>query len=276
MNDGTDDTVIGPHQADPHAEYHRQAAAHFGRPTHPQPGDTQRMARDTARTQAAENDPQRPGGGWHGRAQSQNQPPAPGGYRDGAATFSGDSVAQWLAAPGNLKLVAAAVGGLIALIVFLTGGSAGKIAALILVIGGWAIFFRHGYHEKAGLQAQTRIPADEATRTAVGVANRLRGPLSSIQFNGSNPGRADFGVRGKTWKPLEFHVALRADPSGWTFVSTHLDSWTWRRERINFIPVPLTKRIDGYGLYKSFGDQLLKELQQRDQSTTGAFNKRPQ
>jgi hypothetical protein len=38
----------------------------------------------------------------------------------------------------------------------------------------------------------------------------------------------------------------------------------------------LTKRIDGYGLYKSFGDQLLKELQQRDQSTTGAFNKRPQ
>jgi hypothetical protein len=108
------------------------------------------------------------------------------------------------------------------------------------------------------------------------VANSLRGPLSSIEFNGSTADRADFTARGATWKPLRFHVTLRPDPSGWTFVSTHLDKWTWRRTRVYFIPVPGSKRMDGYGLYKSFGDRLLKALQQRDQSTNGAFKTRPQ
>ncbi|MCV7242387.1 hypothetical protein H7J83_06450 [Mycobacterium mantenii] len=189
--------------------------------------------------------------------------------------MSAEKVTQWLAAPGRLKLVAGAVGGFIALILFLSGGSGAKIAALVLVIAVWAICFRHGYHEKAGLHAQTQLPADEAIRTAVDVANTLRGPLSSVQFNGSTPDRADFTVRGSTWKPLNFHVALRPDPSGWIFLSTHLDSWTWRRQRVYFIPVPLTKSMDGYGLYKAFGGRLLAELQRRAPSTSGTFHTRP-
>lgn len=224
---------MGSYRADPHAEYHRQAAAHFGQTAQPQRG----MAE-----------------------------PA----------FSGDKFSQWLAVPANRKkALVAAIGGFIALILFLAGGPVLKLVALVVPIAIWAIFFRHGYHETAGLRAQARIPADEAIRLAVDIANGVRGLASSIQVNGSSPGRADFTVRGLTCHPLDFHIALRSDPSGWTFLSTHLDSWTWRRVRVNFIPVPFTKRIDGYGLYKSFGDRLLKELQQRDPSASGAFSKRP-
>lgn len=264
-NDAPPNTVWGAPHADPHADYHRQAAIHFGRTTHPEPNSSH------PHTGAAPT--QRP---HPGAAPGYYAPPrygSPGTQLPPA--LSGEKVFQWLAAPGRLKLVAGAVGGFIALILFLSGGSDAKIAALVLVIAVWAICFRHGYHEKAGLHAQTRLAADEAIRTAVDIANTLRGPLSSVQFNGSAPERADFTVRGGTWKPLNFHVALKRDLSGWTFLSTHLDSWTWRRQRIYFIPVPLTKSMDGYGLYKAFGDRLLTELQRRDPSTNGTFHARP-
>jgi hypothetical protein len=250
-----------------HAEYHRQAAAHFGQHVDPPPDSTCPPPYDAAH--AGQSDPTAaPRYATRTRygPSAAQAPTAP----------SADKVTQWLAAPGHLKLVAAGAGGFIALVLFISGDSGAKIAALVLVVAIWVLCFRHGYHEKAGLQAQTRITADEATRVAVDVANTLRGPLSSTQFNGSTADRADFTVRGATWKPLNFHVALRSDRSGWTFVSTHLDSWTWRRTRVNFIPVPFTKRMDGYPLYKSFGDRLLTELQRRDPSASGAFHSRPQ
>ncbi|CAM4370394.1 hypothetical protein MYSE111917_24525 [Mycobacterium senriense] len=260
------DTPTGPHHNNPHAEYHRQAATHFGATAPNQPGfahaDPDR-AYYTAPPQPAWPPPP-PAGASAGAAPPQNTP------------FTGDAIAQWLAAPGHLKLVAGVAGGFVALMLFLTGGPGVKIPALLLAIAVWALCFRQGYHEKAGLRAQTPVAADQAIRIAVDAANSLRGPLSSVEFTGSTADRANFTVRGSTWKPLEFHVTLRPDPSGWTFVSTHLDRWTWRRNRVNFIPVPLTKRMDGYGLYKSFGDRLLKALQQHHQSTNGAFKTRPQ
>ncbi len=245
-NGAPPNTVWGAPHADPHADYHRQAAAHFGRTADPQPN-------------------------------SYPPPDAAPGYQGPQlpSAVSAEKVTQWLAAPGHLKLVAGAVGGFIALILFISGGAEAKIFALGLVIGVWAVCFRHGYHEKAGLHAQSQLPADEAIRTAIDVANALRRPMSSVQFNGSSTDRADFTVRGSTWKPLTFHVALRRDPSGWIFLSTHLDTWTWRRQRVNFIPVPLTKSMDGYGLYKAFGDRLLTELQRRDPSASGTFHTRP-
>lgn len=217
--------------------------------------------------------------GWAGAPQQPSHlvPPAPlqppHNFTPGVAPspVSTDRAAQWLAAPGHLKLVAGGIGGLIAVILFLSGGPGGKIAALVVAAAVWVICFRHGYHERAGLQAQTPIPADDAARIAVEVANTLRGPLSRIEVNGSTSDRADFTVRGTTWSPLEFHAIFTSDPSGATLVSTHLDSWTSSRIRINFIPVPFTKSMDGYGLYRSFGDRLLGELQRRDGATNGAF-----
>jgi hypothetical protein len=192
------------------------------------------------------------------------------------ATASADGTMQWLSEPGHIKLLIGAVGAFVAAIMLFAGDSGVKVAGLVLGLAVWAVCFRQGYHEKAGLRVQTRVPPEETTRIAVDIANALRGPLSSVDFNGSSAGRADFTVRGVTWAPLAFHVALATDPSGWIFMSTHIDKWTWRRVRWNFIPVPFTKRMDGYGLYRSFGDRLLKTLQQRDPGTTGQFHKRPQ
>lgn len=183
-------------------------------------------------------------------------------------------MARWLT-PESMRLVIGGALCVVLLILLLAHGTGAKLAGLIVAVGALAVF-RQGYHEKAGLQAQTRLPADEATRVAVDVANSRSGPLARIQFNGSTTGRADFTIVGATGKPLHFHMSAVADPIRYTLVSTRLDKWTWRRNRIYLIPVPLTKRIDGYGVYKSFGQQLLKELQRRDQTTTGAFNNRPE
>lgn len=211
----------------------------------------------------------------YGIPQAGQQAPGASGY-GAAPAVPASQAAQWHAKPEHLKVVAAGVGGIIALFLFMSGNAGSRIAALIIVAAIWAVCFRQGYHEKAGLRAQTRISADDAARVAADVANTLRGPLSSVQFDGTSSGRADFTVRGATWKPLQYHVTLVSDPAGWTVVSTHLDSWTWNRYRVYFIPVPFTKSMDGYSLYRSFCDRLLTELQQRDGAATGAFNTRPQ
>jgi hypothetical protein len=211
----------------------------------------------------------------YGIQQGGQQAPGAPGY-GAAAPLPASQAAQWLAKPEHLKLVAAGTGGIIALFLLLSGNAGSRIAAVVIVMAIWAVCFRQGYHEKAGLRARTRISTDEATRAAADLANILRGPLSSVQFDGFSSGRADFTVRGATWQPLKFHVNLVSDPTGWTFVSTHLDNWTWNRYRVYFIPVPFTKSMDGYSLYRSFCGRLLTELQQRDGAATGAFNTRPQ
>jgi hypothetical protein len=201
---------------------------------------------------------------------------APGSGTPAAGTpVSADQALQWLSSPQHLKLVIGAVGLFIGVIVFFAADDpVAKLVGVGIAVAAWAVCFRHGYHEKAGLQIQTRIDPDEVTRIATDLAAGLQGPLSSVQFNGSTAERLDFTVRGVTWDPLVFHMSLRRDPSGWTFLSTHLDKWTWRRQRWNVIPVPFTKRMDGYGLYKSFGDRVLKALQERDPVLTGAFHRR--
>jgi hypothetical protein len=190
-------------------------------------------------------------------------------------TVSADKAVQWLSSPQHLKLVIGAVGLFIAVIVFFAADDpVAKLIGVGIGVAVWVGCFRHGYHEKAGLQIQTRIDVDEVTRIATDLAAGLHGPMSSVRFDGSTADRLNFTVSGVTWKPLEFHVSLRRDPAGWTFLTTHLDTWTWRRQRWNFIPVPFTKRMDGYGLYKSFGDRVLNALRERDPVLTGAFHNR--
>jgi hypothetical protein len=194
-------------------------------------------------------------------------PPAP--------TPGTNPATEWLAQPGRLKLVAGVLGALTAMALMIAGDQGTKVAGIVLALAVWVICFRQGYHENAALQLRTRLPHDELTRVATDVASALRGPMSSIQFNGTSVGRLDFTVKGLTWKPLDFHVELKSDASGWTQLSTHIDQFTWHRYRVYFIPVPFTKGMDGYGLYKSFGDRLLAVLRDRDPNTTGEFNKRP-
>jgi len=189
--------------------------------------------------------------------------------------MSADTAVQWLSSPQHLKLVIGAVGLFVAMIVFFAADDpAAKLIGLGIAAAAWVLCFRHGYHEKAGLQVQTRIESSEVARVVTELAAGLQGPLSSVHFNGSTPERLNFTIKGVTWDPLEFHMSLRRDPAGWTFVTTHLDKWTWRRQRVNFIPVPFTKRMDGYGLYKSYGDRVLIALRERDPLSSGAFHKR--
>jgi hypothetical protein len=195
------------------------------------------------------------------------QPPTP--------TAGTNPATEWLSEPGHLKLVAGGIGFLIAIALMIAGDQGTKVAGIVVAVAVWVVCFRQGYHEKAALQLQTRLTHDELTQIATDVANALRGPMSSIHFNGSTVGRLDFAVKGLTWKPLDFHVEIKPDASGWTFLSTHIDQFTWHRYRVYFIPVPFTKGMDGYGLYKSFGDRLLSTLRERDPTTTGEFNKRP-
>jgi hypothetical protein len=203
-----------------------------------------------------------------------NGPAVPVAAAPGAPA-STDAAVQWLSSPQHLKAVIGAVGLFVAVIVFFAADDpVAKLIGVGIAVAAWVLCFRHGYHEKAGLQLQTRIDADEVIRVATDLAAGLQGPMSNLRFNGSAPDRLDFTVTGVTWEPLTFHMSLLRDPAGWTFVTTHLDTWTWRRQRWNFIPVPFTKRMDGYGLYKTFGDRVLGALRERDPVSTGTFHKR--
>ncbi len=184
-------------------------------------------------------------------------------------------MAQWLSDPAHVKLAAGAVGAVIGAIMLLAGDQGVKVAGLVILVAVWATCFRQGYHENATLRVQTRLPADELIRLAPDLASALRGPMSSVEFHGTTGHRLDFTIKGVTWSPLHFHVAVTPDPSGWTFLATEIDSFTWHRYRVYFIPVPFSKSIQGWGLYRSFGDRLLTAVKERDPGAIGEFHKRP-
>ncbi|WP_026357292.1 hypothetical protein [Mycobacterium sp. 141] len=193
----------------------------------------------------------------------------------GAPSTANNVVAQWLADPAHVKLAIGAVAVVIGAITLLAGDPGVKLAGLVILVIAWLTCFRQGYHENATLRVQTRLPADELIHLAPDLARTLRGPMSSIEFNGTAGYRLDFTVKGVTWSPLDFHVAVTPDPSGWTFLATEIDSFTWHRYRVYFLPVPFSKSIQGWGLYKSFGDRLLTAVRERDPSAIGEFHKRP-
>jgi hypothetical protein len=192
-----------------------------------------------------------------------------------AAPMSGDQVAAWFSKPANLKLVAGAIGGLVVLLMLVNGSPGVKAAAVLVGFGVWVVCFRQGYHQHAGLRLHTQLSSDEVCSLATTVAANLKGPLSSVAVNGTSQGRLHLIVRGMTWRPLDFHVGIATGPAGWTAVSSRIDHFTWSRYRIYLIPVPFTKGIQGYGLYKTYGDRLITALRERDPAVTGQYHNNP-
>lgn len=181
---------------------------------------------------------------------------------------------QWLSNPKNVKTLAGGIGIVIGLLVVLSGGQQAKLLGLLVIAASWAIFLRHGYHKKAGLRLQTRIQATEAAQIITDLATTGQGATSSVQLTGSQNGQLHFTAHTRP-NPLTFRVTLRQDATGSTFISTHLLKWTWRQTRSYLIPVPFTKRIDGYGTYKSFTNSALHALRQHDPALTGGFQDNP-
>lgn len=191
--------------------------------------------------------------------------PAPGG------PGLGGGASDWLSKPQNIKLLLGWGGFAIGALILLMGDSDTALIGVAVMVVAWVVGIRNGYHEKAGLRLQTRLDADQTTRIVTDMAAKQQGPFSSVQFTGSEPGRLNFTARGGG-DPLTFRFELRPDPAGWTFVSTHLVDWTWRRTRWNFIPVPFTKSMDSYGLYKSFCTRIHEALKQHDPLLVGQFH----
>lgn len=202
--------------------------------------------------------------------------PAPWAYpgqptpAPGTPGFGGDA-SDWLSKPQNIKLLIGWGGFAVGALILLMGDADTALIGVAVMVVAWAVGIRNGYHEKAGLRLQTRLDADQTTRLVTDLAATQQGPFSSVQFTGSEPGRLNFTARGGG-DPLTFRFELRPDPAGWTFVSTHLIDWTWRRTRWNFIPVPFTKSMDSYGLYKSFSTRVHEALKQHDPLVVGQFH----
>lgn len=191
------------------------------------------------------------------------------GNNTGSKTYG-----QLLLNPHNVKTLAGGIGILVGSLIVVAGGQQAKVFGLLMIAACWAIFLRHGYHESAGLRLQTRIPAAEAAQIITDLASTEQSAASNVQLTGSQPGQLHFTAYTLP-NPLSFRVTLHPDGAGSTSVSTHLVKWTWRQSRSYFIPVPFTKRIDGYGAYKSFATRALDALKRCDPALTGGFQNNP-
>jgi hypothetical protein len=188
---------------------------------------------------------------------------------------SDSPVAQRLSKPLDPKTLAGGIGIALGVLLVLTGDTSLRILGLLVAAGAGLVFLRHGYHVKAGIRAQTSLDVSEIKKIITDVASRMRTPSTSIQVLEDGDGQLRLEAQGRGWKPLTFRIALQREAGQPTRVTSHLVHWTWRQSRSYMIPVPFTKRIDGFGLYKTFVEHVLDALRQRDPALSGAFEINP-
>lgn len=191
------------------------------------------------------------------------------------AAFAQNPFVERLLDPKNRKKVigSAAIG--IGLLLLLAGEAPVKIVGFTLVVVAWLACFRVAPSETATFRIQTRLEREEVAGLANEVAETLKGPLSSVALQSASLGQLDLLVKGTTWRPLEFHASMATAPDGSVLVSTELDSWTRNRSTVYFIPVPFSKTIDGFTLYKRFGDRWIEAIQRYDPAATGEYLRKP-
>ncbi|MCG7592744.1 hypothetical protein [Mycobacterium sp. PSTR-4-N] len=208
--------------------------------------------------------------------QQQNSIPDPG-YRNPsppAATGQGPVVA-WLVDPANRKTVIAGGALVLAGLVILAGSGVTRLAGVVAAVAIWAAFFRVAHTEKGTFRMWTRLDAEEIAGLAAEECMNLSGPLSKVVLPDGSIDRLNFVVTGAMSSPLEFHADMVRHTDGRTCVTTSIDTWTRNRMTVWFIPVPFSKTIDGFGLYKKFGDRWIERLQQYDADATGEYLKNP-
>lgn len=178
------------------------------------------------------------------------------------------TAAQWFADPKNRK-TAIGIGGIVlGALLFLAGSTPTNIVGLAIAVLAWAVCLRVAHTEKASFRIRTRLDREEVAGIAAELVGELRSPLSSVTLEQAALDELTFLVKGTTWRPLEFHATLSTDPDGNTCVATHLDSWTRNKTSVWFIPVPFSKTIDGFRLYKSFGERWAARIEHFDPTAT--------
>jgi hypothetical protein len=180
---------------------------------------------------------------------------------------------EWLSKPENVKTLAGGIGVAVGLLIVFGGGPQGKLLGLLIMAASWAIFLRSGYHKKAGLRLQARIPSAEAAQLITDLATGT-GSTSSVELTAAQAEWLDFIAHTRP-NPLTFRVTLHQDASAVTSISSQLVKWTKRQSRTYLIPVPFTQRIDGYGTYKAFANHVIEALRQRDSALSGGFEDNP-
>ena len=187
-----------------------------------------------------------------------------GDFFDGLTT----TAARWFSDPKNRK-TAIGIGGIVlGALLFLAGSNSTKVVGLGIAVLAWAVCLRVAHTEKASFRIRTRLDREEVAGIAAELVGELRSPLSSVTLEQASLDELTFLVKGTTWRPLEFHATLSTDPDGNTRVATHLDSWTRNKTSVWFIPVPFSKTIDGFRLYKSFGERWAARIEHYDPTAT--------
>ena len=201
-------------------------------------------------------------GGAGGSLGNSSTQPATG--FDGLTT----TAARWFSDPKNRK-TAIGIGGIVlGALLFLAGSNSTKVVGLGIAVLAWAVCLRVAHTEKASFRIRTRLDREEVAGIAAELVGELRSPLSSVTLEQASLDELTFLVKGTTWRPLEFHATLSTDPDGNTRVATHLDSWTRNKTSVWFIPVPFSKTIDGFRLYKSFGERWAARIEHYDPTAT--------
>ncbi|MEW5808606.1 MAG: hypothetical protein AB1925_04055 [Actinomycetota bacterium] len=181
----------------------------------------------------------------------------------------------WLMDPANRKTVIGGGALVLAGLVILSGSGVTQLVGVIMAVAVWAIFFRVAHTENGTFRIWTRLDAEEIAGLAAEEGMNLSGPLSKVALQEGSVERLDFVVTGTMSAPLEFHADMIRHTDGRTCVTTSIDTWTRNRVTVWFIPVPFSRTIDGFRLYKKFGDRWIERVHQYDRDATGEYLKNP-
>ena len=197
-------------------------------------------------------------------------PPTPS--RSPSATGQ-SPVVEWLVNPDNRKMVIGGGALVVAGLFILAGSGVPRLIGVVVAVAIWVAFFRVAHTENGTFRMWTRLDAEEIAGLAAEECMNLSGPLSKVVLSEGSIERLDFVVTGAMSSPLEFHADLVRHNDGRTCITTSIDTWTRNRMTVWFIPVPFSKTIDGFRLYKRFGDHWTERIQHYDANASGDYLK---
>ncbi len=183
--------------------------------------------------------------------------------------------AVWLMDPKNRKTALGGGALVLATLLILAGDSGVKLIGVVLAAGAWVVFFRVAPSDTATFRIRTRLEREEVAGLAAEQAANLKGPLSRVILKAGTHDRLDFAVTGTLSRPLEFHADMWAEADGTVSVSATIDTWTRNRITVWFIPIPFSSTIDGFGLYKKFGDSWTADIRRYDPTATVEYLRKP-
>ena len=164
-------------------------------------------------------------------------------------------VVRWLVDPKNRKAVLGGGGLAVAVLLIISGSGLVALLGVVLAITIWATLFRLVPSDTASFRIRTHLDEEEIAGLAAEVAADLSGPFSRVILQSGTVDRLEMVITGAMSEPLEFYVHMVSRNDGTITVSTEIETWTKNRFTVWFIPVPFVNTIDGFRLYKRFGDR---------------------